>query len=130
MRGVKNKEFKFLISSLLFPIILLCINTRKSHKLINTLSICFIAFGCIPGGQLHLLRPILPYLDMSNAEMEYSHSLSCQNCSKSRYFCGRILARILRSWKVYAVFHVWGFCLQTWCNDVFKHTENMTSNRM
>ena len=31
-----------------------------------------------------------------------------QKCQKSRYFCGRILDRILRSWKVFEVFHVCG----------------------
>ena len=34
-------------------------------------------------------------------------NLFCMKCQKSRYFCGRILARILRSRKVYEVFHVW-----------------------
>ena len=48
----------------------------------------------------------------------YSVDIACQNCSKlciicyvknvenHTYFCGRILARILRSRKVYEVFHV------------------------
>ena len=35
-----------------------------------------------------------------------SHSLSCQKCQKSHYFCVRILARISGSRKVYEVFHV------------------------
>ena len=34
------------------------------------------------------------------------HNLLCEKCRKSRYFCGRVLARILCSWKVYEVFHV------------------------
>ena len=38
-----------------------------------------------------------------------THNLLCEKCWKSRYFCGRILARTLRSRKVYEVFHV---CLE------------------
>ena len=34
------------------------------------------------------------------------HNLFCKKCRKSRYFCGRILARILGSRKVNEVFHV------------------------
>ena len=41
-----------------------------------------------------------------------THKLFCIKCRKSRYFCGRILARILRSRKVYEVFHVWLFYAQ------------------
>ena len=33
-------------------------------------------------------------------------NLLCEKCQKSCYFCGRILSRILCSWKVYEVFHV------------------------
>ena len=33
------------------------------------------------------------------------HNLFCKKCWNSRYFCGRILTRILRSWKVYELFH-------------------------
>ena len=36
-----------------------------------------------------------------------AHYLFYEKCQKSRYFCGRILAKILRSRKVYEVFHVW-----------------------
>ena len=36
-----------------------------------------------------------------------THNFVCKKCQKSRYFCGRILARILCSRKVYQVFHVW-----------------------
>ena len=35
-----------------------------------------------------------------------THNLLCKKCRKSRYFCGRILARISGSRKVYEVFHV------------------------
>ena len=37
-----------------------------------------------------------------------AHYLFCKKCQKSRYFCGRILARILRLRKVYELFHVRG----------------------
>ena len=36
-----------------------------------------------------------------------THNLLCKERKKSRYFCGSTLARILRSRKVYEVFHVW-----------------------
>ena len=47
--------------------------------------------------------------------MPWNDSLSCQKCLKSRmicfakscYLCGRILAKILCSRKVFEVFHVW-----------------------
>ena len=50
--------------------------------------------------------------------MPWNDSLPCQKwlksriicfakCQKSRYFCGRILAQILCSRKVFEVFHVW-----------------------
>ena len=37
-----------------------------------------------------------------------THNFLCKKCQKSRYFCGRIWARISGSRKVYEVFHVWG----------------------
>ena len=52
-----------------------------------------------------------------------THNLFCIKCRKSRYFCGRILARILRSRKVYEVYHVLlhlmkplEFCVAPFCN--------------
>ena len=41
------------------------------------------------------------------SEIPHNDNMACKKCRKFRYFCGRILARILRSRKVYEVFHVW-----------------------
>ena len=46
----------------------------------------------------HIVMPIMSKI---------THNLLCKNRRKSRYFCGRILARISGSRKVYEVFHVW-----------------------
>ena len=46
-------------------------------------------------------------------QFKITHNLCCKRRRKSRYFCGRILARILCSRKVYEVFHVcqpWLYC--------------------
>ena len=44
--------------------------------------------------------------NLSCRKRRKSRYLLCQKCRKSRYFCGRILARFLRSRKVFEVFHV------------------------
>ena len=54
---------------------------------------------------------------------KFMHFL-CRKCRKSRYFCGRISARFLRSRKVNKVFHVWCWWLN---NSIFQSVFNISS---
>ena len=49
------------------------------------------------------------------------YNLLCEKCQKSRYFCGRILARISRSRKVSEVFHV---CMSVDSKLQFTHASS------
>ena len=52
---------------------------------------------------------------------EITQNLLCEKCRKSRYFCGRILARISRSRKVSEVFHV---CMSVDSKLQFTHASS------
>ena len=49
-------------------------------ELLNLFKICLLVLVCIPEVLMHLLTPILPYLDITNVGCQMRHL--CQKCQK------------------------------------------------
>ena len=78
-----------------------------SNFFCSTMCKCFSTEYCIQLIWIPLNDKYCTFVMQKMSKIPHNDNMACKKCWKSRYFCGTILARIIRSRKVYEVFHVW-----------------------
>ena len=78
-----------------------------SNFFCSTMCKCFSTEYCIQLIWIPLNDKYCTFVMQKMSKIPHNDNMACKKCGKSRFFCGRILARILRPRKFYEVFHVW-----------------------